>query len=249
MSLLQRLPGTKKCFLVLSAGRSGSTLLMQYLRSHPEITCEFTEPLNPDSLSSSGLRGPNISPSSLLNYVMAQLVSWRKRAGCKIFCQQLEFHSFPLARLLSALRDPPVIVLFREDMLATYVSLQMAFKTGVWYSQEETKGSPTAIQVDPEDFKRHVSDQRRRWRAALSAFTGRMRKRIHFLSYEDLIRDKDGSMERVFSFLRLPPCETVAYSKRQNPFHLRDTVTNYEEIESSIGASVLTKEWLMKCVE
>ena len=233
---------------MLSEGRCGSTLLMQYLRSHPEITCPLTEPLNTTCLSASGLTDGNISDSTLLNYLLAWLVSWRKVAGCKIFCQQLEFYRIPLHRLLTALNDPPVLVLYREDVLATYVSLQLALKTDVWFTEEEA-AEPAAIRVDVQDFARHADQQRERWRAALSAFAGRARNRLYFLSYEELSADKEGAMEGVFSFLGLSPCETEAYSKKQNPFSLRETVENYAEIESSVSGHVFTKEWMKSCIE
>ena len=250
-ALLQRIPCTRESFLVLSAGRSGSTLLMQYLRCHPEITCSLTEPLNPETLSSHGLFGSRITPATLLNYLMAQLVSWRRRAGCKVFCQQLEFYRVPLSDLLTALDDPPVIVLFREDALATYVSLQLAFKTDEWFSQEEKRECAT-VDVEPDTYRAHAEWQRERWRETLSAFSGRARKRVHFLSYEELSADKEGCLERVFSFLGLPPCKAEAHSKKQNPFSLRETISNYEDVGgtlNSLSCNVLTKEWMKSCIE
>ena len=250
-ALLQRIPCARESFLILSAGRSGSTLLMQYLRCHPEITCSLTEPLNGKTLRLHGLPGSNVSPATLINYLMAQLLSWRRRAGCKIFCQQLEFYRISFSDLSTALRDPPVIVLFREDALATYVSLQLAFKTDVWFSQDE-KRECTTIEVDPEDYRGHAEWQRERWRNTLSAFVGRANKRVHFISYEELVSDKERTLEGVFSFLGLPPCKTVAFSKRQNPFGLRETISNYEDIEeklNSFSCNVLTKEWMKRCIE
>ena len=248
-TLLQLLTTTKQSFLVLSTGRSGSTLLMQYLRCHPEISCELDEPLNPETLFPKGLL--RASPVLLIDYVMAQLLSWRRLAGCKILCQQFEEYRVRLADLLTALRDPLVIVLFREDVLATYVSLQLALKTDVWYSEEEKRECDT-IEVDPEEFSGHAKWQRERWRKTLSALVGRTNKKVHFLSYEELITDKERTLEEVFSFLGLPPCKTVAKSKRQNPFGLRKMISNYEDIEkrlNSFSCNVLTKEWMKRCIE
>ena len=250
-ALLQRIPCSRESFLVLSSGRSGSTLLMQYLRCHPDITCSLTEPLNAEILRSHGIPDSNVSPGTLINYIMAQLLSWRRHTGCKIFCQQLEFYRISFSDLLTALYDPPVIVLFREDALATYISLQLAFKTDVWFSQDENKEC-TTVEVDPDDYKGHTEWQRQRWRNTLSAFVGRTKKRVHFISYEELIADKERALEGVFSFLGLPPCKTEAYSKRQNPFNLRQIISNYEGIEeklNSVGCNVLSKEWMKRCTE
>ena len=250
-ALLQQISSTRQSFLVLSTGRSGSTLLMQYLRCHPEIMCRLAEPLNPETLTANGLTGSYVSLDILISFVMAQLLSWRRFAGCKILCQQLEYCGVSLGDLLIALRDPPVIVLFREDALATYVSLQLAFKTDVWYSEEEKKEC-TTVEVDPDDYKGHAEWQWQRWRNTLSAFVGRTKKRVHFISYEELIADKERALEGVFSFLGLPPCKTEAYSKRQNPFSLREMISNYDDIEeklNSVSANVLSKEWMKRCIE
>ena len=131
-TLLQWIPGANRSFLILSSGRSGSTLLVQYLRCHPSIACHIAEPLNPDT---NGLT--NVSSHTLVNYLMAQLLSWRRYSGCKVFCQQLEHYRISFAEILAALRDPRILVLYRENTLETFVSLQLAFKTNDHLEQSQ----------------------------------------------------------------------------------------------------------------
>ena len=246
MDLLQRThPYVDKSFLVLSSGRSGSTLLMQYLRCHPSISCSVDEPLNPDT---HGLTGADITPSTLISLVKAQLCSWKRLSGCKIFCEQLEFYRVSFAELLSALRDPPVIVLYRENLLETYVSLQIAFKTDVWYSEKDSRHC-TTIELDFDEYKQYVVTERERWKNTLSSL--RDKNRVHFLSYEELTADKDRSLSSVLTFFNLPPCETVAYSKRQNPFGLAKTISNFEEVKERLdnfSGHILTREWMRGCI-
>ena len=244
-TLLQWIPGANRSFLILSSGRSGSTLLVQYLRCHPSIACPIAEPLNPDT---NGLT--NVSSHTLVNYLMAQLLSWRRYSGCKVFCQQLEHYRISFAEILAALRDPPILVLYRENTLETFVSLQLAFKTNVWFSQEENNEC-TKVEVDFEEYKHYVETERQRWRNTLSSFAVRRRKRVHFLSYEELNENKAECLKRVFSFLHLRPCETTAWSKKQNPFGLAHKVSNFEDIKEKLKTfrgHLLTRQWMEGCV-
>lgn len=181
---------------------------------------------------------------------MAQLLSWRPYSGCKIFCEQLEFYRIPFAELLSALRDPPVIVLYRKNMLDTYISLQVAFKTGVWFSQEENNEC-SSVEVNFDEYKHYAETERQRWKETLSAFARRGRRKVYFLSYEELIENKEESLLGIFSFLNLPPCETIAYSVRQNPFSVAQKVSNFSDVREKLGTfrgNILNRDWMEGCV-
>ena len=246
-SILQRIPGANRSFLVLSSGRSGSTLLMQYMRCHPAIACSFDEPLNPDNLDRNGLTRASMDPPTLIRYLMTQLLPlkpWIPYKGCKIFCEQLEFFRLPFGELLAALGDPPVIVLYRESTLETFVSLQIAFKTDLWYSQEESRMC-CRVEVDFDHYKGYAESERERWRRTLSTLP---RKNVYFLSYEELSGDKDVSLAGVFSFLRLPQYSgAVAFSKKQNPFSLAQKVSNFAEVQEMMKTFPdhnLTRKWM-----
>ena len=248
-SLLQRIPYVSRSFLVLSSGRSGSTLLMQYLKCHPSISCSYTEPLHEETLASEGLTGSNVTSSTLINYLLAHLLSWRRYSGCKIFCHQLELYRIPLAELLTALCDPPVVVLYRENLLETFVSLQLAFKTDVWYSDEEREDCAT-VEVDFDEYRHYAETEFRRWKSILSTFATRKQNRLYFLSYEELSEKKEEILAEVFSFLRLPPCKTVAFSRKQNPADLAKKIPNFEELKEKLDSfrgNLLTKDWMRRC--
>lgn len=246
-SLLQRLPYMNRSFLVMSSARSGSTLLMQYLRSHPSIDCQFQEPLNREVLIKHNLIR---AKADMLNYFMAQLLPhkpWIPYTACKVFGEQLEYSGLSLGDLLCALRDPPVVVLYRENMLETFVSLQIAFQTGVWFSEEDSKDH-SQVTVDWEKFKVYAEEERQRWRKSLRDLT--MTTKVHFLSYEELSSDHNTSLAEIFSFLSLPHCEVVAFSKKQNPLSLQKKVSNFDDIkdEMRIFPFLLTKEWMQDCI-
>ena len=121
------------------------------------------------------------------------------------------------------------------------MSLQIAFQTGVWFSEEESK-EPSQVTVDWEKFKVCAEEERQRWRKSLCALAATTR--IHFLSYEELNRDHSMSIAGIFSFLGLPNCKVVAFSKKQNPLSLEKKVSNFMRTFPFL----LTKEWMQDCI-
>ena len=78
-TLLLRTPSMNRSFIILSSGRSGSTMLVQLLNCHPAILCH-SELLNRDDLKGYGLireGRPCVSSHRLIKYTMAQLVPWK----------------------------------------------------------------------------------------------------------------------------------------------------------------------------
>jgi len=184
----------------------------------------------------------------LLNYILASLFPckfWLRFTGFKLFHEQLEFCNIRFREIVSALLCPPVIVLFRRNMLETYTSLQIAFKTRVWYSEDETK-TKESIEVDWQDFVGYVAALKERWKASLMDIP--THAKVLFVSYEELVAYKDKTMESIFEHLNLEKCNVEASSKKQNPFPLMEKIINYGEIEQLILQNQLdftmTKQWL-----
>ena len=103
-------------FIILSSGRSGSSMLRQLVSCHPSIFCH-AELLNRcDLLHYNLIRDGRTVVSShyLIKYIKARLVSWKPwlpYTGFKLFNEHIEFCKLSLGNLLNALRNPPVIVL------------------------------------------------------------------------------------------------------------------------------------------
>jgi LPS sulfotransferase NodH len=244
--LYQKLSHNQKNFILLSSGRSGSTLLVQYLNSHYLIKCHG-ELLNRDDLLSHSLDW-KASNRTLINYIMAQLLSINSLEnfiGFKLFNEQLEYCNLSLMDLLKSLGSPSVIVLYRENLLETYTSLKIAQMNDVWFSAETA--NDCSIEIDWELLKDYCECERERWRRSLSCVDG---CQFIVLSYEELIKDKERTMSTVFEFLNLPVEEVVAYSARQNPSSLEKKVTNYREImrraEDENISLMLTHDWMIE---
>lgn len=224
-------------FVILSSGRSGSTLLTQLLNCHPQVICKG-ELLNREELRKHQLL-LDTDKQTLSNYVLAKLFPSKLRisyTGFKLFNEQLEYCKLSLRKLLGDLCFPSLIILYRKNLLDTYVSLKIAFQTDIWYSEQET--NQCSVVVDWDDFQRYAKTERMRWRNSLSATKGM--KKI-FVSFEELTKNQDETMSRVFAFLNIEKCILAGISSvRQNPLPLAKKIRNYKEIMDKVKDSGLS---------
>ena len=251
-TLLLRTPSMNRSFIILSSGRSGSTMLVQLLNCHPAILCH-SELLNRDDLKWYGLIREGrlcVSSHRLIKYTMAQLVPWKPwlpYTGFKLFNEQIKFCRLSFTNLLNALHDPPVIVLYRENLLETYTSLEIAFQTGEWYS--ETKMNQVSVEIDWEKFQEYAVTERERWRNSMQVLS--THQKVVFISYSELTDRKEERMRKIFTFLNVDSSvETFAVSVKQNALPLDKKISNYQEVMSKLESSdvclVLSSDWLQE---
>ena len=244
------LPFMNKSFVIVSSGRSGSTLLVQLLNCHPNIRCKG-ELLNRSTLKRHDMVGEG--NRILIDYILASLLLWAPPwipyTAFKVFNEQLQYCHLRLKEVILALSNPPVIVLYRKNMLETFVSLQIAFRNNIWYS--ETVTNSDSIVVNWEQFAEYVDTERNRWKMSMSDLSGQTRKL--FISYEELTSRQTDSMNKIFMFLGLDSCLVIvqADSKRQNPLSLPKKVKNYQQIAQEVMKDeanyTITSEWLQRC--
>ena len=247
-----RLPLFNKSFVILSSGRSGSTLLVQFLNCHPSISCHG-ELLNREKLNSNlVVDGRGFNQGMLIRYILSRLLPlnpFKPLTGFKVFNEQLEYCKLPLSRLTSGLCNPPIVVLYRENLLETYVSLRIAESNDIWFSEDIVNSC--SFEVQWKDFFEYCVGERRRWEKSMRHLSV-TRDRVLFLSFEELVSGREEAMGRIFGFLNLKNCYVVACSKRQNPQPLEEKVSNCSEIleraERERLSLNLTKDWLQKCM-
>ena len=226
---MTKIPCMNRSFVIVSSARSGSTLLVQLLNTNDEIVCK-RELLNREVLMKEQLIGAD--RTTLTNFILASLLPWKiwlPYTGFKLFNEQLQYCNLPLEHVIEDLHFPPVIVLYRENLLETYVSLQIAFQNKLWYSDK--KVNDCHVEVDWNDFYEYAERERKRWRRCMSALRG-VRKIV--VSYDQLAGDKrKETMQRLFVFLNAtvdPDRPLVTHCVKQNPLQLKEKVINYQEI-------------------
>ena len=227
--VVTRMPCMNRSFLIVSSARSGSTLLVQLLNNNKGINCK-SELLNNERLEQYQLTGAG--KRVLIDYVLAMLLPmklWLPYTGFKVFNQQLESCDLPLDQVLEGLCSPPVIVLYRRNLLESYVSLKIAFQTNVWYSENMVNNC--SMKVNWNEFRLYAERQKRRWKRAMSSLRG-VKKVI--ICYEELVGShQNETMQKLFTFLDLPLDQhqlLVARCVRQNPLQLEKKLVNYHKI-------------------
>ena len=225
-----------RSFLIVSSGRSGSTLLVQLLNINKQIVCR-KELLNRERLDRHQLKGADAR--TLINHMLAMLLPrnlWLPYTAFKLFNEQLEYCNLRLQEVIRGLHYPPVIVLYRKNLLETYVSLKIAFQTNIWYSEKQVNNC--CVEVDWDDFCQYSERERKRWKKSMSDLRG-VNKII--ISFDELTgSQQEETMHRLFAFLDLAvdhDCPIVPVSVRQNPQKLEKKIINYHEIMEQVHRS------------
>jgi LPS sulfotransferase NodH len=217
--------------MVLSSGRSGSSLLVNYLNCNRQIHCHG-EILNSAHEIYGKVEGMN--RAELLRHVVSFFdVGEAAYVGAKFLNHQFEELDLSLAEVLEVLRRPKVIVLYRRGLLETYLSLLIAEKTDLWYSTQAI--NRTAVPVNLADFAAFAGEQRRRWQDSMAAVC----RLCPFIcvAYEHLVANPAAAMAEVFRFLELPAVPVCSESLKQNPSDLRSKISNIEELPAAALAA------------
>ena len=238
-------------FILLGSGRSGSSLVMESLAEHPEVRiggeifhCEeeprrvafsYFQKTNSNGHDSPHYRSGADAKRFLEHDLFSQPFDPGVRAvGFKMF--YMHARSNPQEKTaweyLLSNKDLRVIHLIRTNLLAAYISLQVAFITGEW---ERFKGSTAPLpevpklKLDPEDCEAHFNRELawRQW--ARESF------RSHpFLEIEyerDICVRFEAAMNEVHDFLgisRRPARQVLEKQSRRSP---REGIVNFDELK------------------
>lgn len=220
--------------IVLSAGRSGSSLLVNYLNSNRQIHCHG-EVLN------SGHKIYGTTEGKKREELIRHVASFfQKRdviyVGAKFLTHQFDELDITISDVLEVLRRPKVIVLYRRSLLETYVSLMIAQETDTWYSTDVINN--VSVTLDLAQFHEFAEVQRRRWEDSMREVSKLCS--FAYVSYEELVSSPGATVDGIFSFLNIPPATIHSESIKQNPGSLRRKISNYDSlpaIELKVAAS------------
>jgi LPS sulfotransferase NodH len=134
-------------FVLIGTGRTGSTLLKMLLNSHANIKI-FEEIIHTESdvrswateVDSLKFISVNEDPIKYLsNHIFREYTEDIKAVGFKLFYQQARNSEWK--HIWEYLRNTKVKVIHikRKNLLARYLSLKLAFKTGVWSIEDPSK--------------------------------------------------------------------------------------------------------------
>ena len=237
-------------FMIACAARTGSTMLVRTLRSHPRLivhgevwggrmvgvdgplaeACE-ADPAMRDALEARRFEQPARVLREFLDPHDAQSV------GFKLKYDELVRPQWQaIRRLVEADADLAIVFLHRRDLLRRYLSHQVVLRqTGV--TVVVAGGTPPPVEpfaVDIDDLLRNIAETRRRTHEFEMAFAAHPSLQV---AYEDLADDPQAQCGRVFDFLGVEPAPVrVATEKivRTSPEAL---VINYRDVRTALLAA------------
>lgn len=228
-------------FIIISTQRSGSSLLVTTLASHPEIECFreifLEENVKPDSYTS-------FSRASILR----KLQHWfcRRRLvegylaqflGKVEGCEAVGFKfMYSQDKLLPQVIDwvereeIKVIHLIRANVLKKRISRLVSRFRNFAHSTEPVE--VCRISVEPKRLKQKLdsmSDQVDQYRSRLSHFD-------HIeVTYEDLVANQDREIMRVLEFLGIGMLTSLSTNLvKVNPNDLSEVIENYDEVVQAL---------------
>ena len=215
-------------FIILSEPRTGSTYLQSLLNVHVDVCCK------PDILHNEF--GPREDPIGDVERELSVL--HQPLVGFKTMWEQLVYHQLNLSELVRRLGVKWVIVLWRENCLEMYASLQIALSTNVWYSAKPATKTET-VEVDGTEYMQYLANTRQQWKDMVQGWPPDVVP--IFVKYEELARNTTSEMHRILRCMSVGPSDYVFQVDccRQNPAPVWQKISTWNELtEAERTASI-----------
>lgn len=219
-------------FVVLFQGRSGSTLLIEYLNSHPEILA-IDEAIV-------GFEG-EARRQEQLDWVREYLtVDSDPPKPCKGFKTKLEDILDPdgFSELLSSL-DARLLFLHRRNRIKLVTSLingrRLFEQTGRW-NRYGRGGQAEAVEIPVALFHKGLSSLEEE-AASLRSYVEGLALPTLELTYEGLSFRAAETLSDVCRFLGVEPCSLSTKTRKNTPNDLRAALRNFDELKKSFRGS------------
>lgn len=218
-----------KKFVIISDSRTGSTLLMQLLNSHPEILA-FGEEFK--YLKGSSCR----QVWDKIYRKRPKKIQW---VGFKLFyVHPSSGNDREVWELIQQDTEIVIIHLTRKNILRSYVSKQIGLKTRKWTEnvnhphqirEEDKKVKLNAVKClkNFESISTYIEDTEQRFKD----------HQIIPVVYEELDKDKQATMDRIFRELKVPDLKVSTCMKKQNPEKLEDLILNFPELKKEFAGT------------
>jgi hypothetical protein len=240
--------------LLVSASRSGSTMLMHSLDSHPQIACERYEPLNPDSPWMSRLNGNREGVIRAL---------W-ERPGYRVAMFKMTYRHFRWAgKSLLKEYKPVIIHLYRENALRCIVS--SAYNTALGRGEiDYVSHSFVPISTIPKitlSLKKLWVELDKYEQAVKDMLDGLSKLKLPtvYLTYEQLTNNRqvnrlDSEVTNIIcSMLRIDEFPMTNQLAKLNTWPLVQVIENWNEVREEFSnthyAKYLTEEERVTCFE
>ena len=234
-------------FMIACAARTGSTMLVRTLRTHPALLVHGEvwgdrmvgvdgplaglAPVDRDALEALRFRTPAAAMARFAEAHGAGAVGFKLKYDELVRPQWQE-----IRRMVEADTDLAIVFLHRRDLLRRYLSHQVVLRqTGVTVvvaGDAPPAVAPFAVAID--DLLRDIAETRRRTREFESAFAAH--PSIH-IAYEDLATDPQAQCDRVFDFLGVGTAPVRVATERIVRTPPETLVLNYGDVQAALRAA------------
>ncbi|HTQ38891.1 MAG TPA: sulfotransferase [Pirellulales bacterium] len=232
-------------FILLAHQRSGSSMMVDTLAKHPQILSfgelfvpgriDFEiEGYDPHSAKLLALR--NARPLQFLEeFVFSSYSNDIKAVGFKLFPDQIDNFSFRCVwKWLKRNPDIKIIYLTRRNLLATYASLQIAKRSGVFAIKNESERVQATIKIKP---RKCLAEWRKRKRYhQLVEKKIKEREMLKWI-YEDFTQSPDQHLRQVQQFLGVDVSDLKISTVKQEVRPLSAVIENYYQLQQHFSGT------------
>ena len=215
-------------YVILFIERDGSTYLTSLLAEHPDIQAIY------ERFAVLKQQGQNAAAQLAWadSYLTRPLLARHAAVGFKTkLVDVLDLDGF--AKLLQAKRCH-IIQMQRRNRVKAVVSRinakRLHDKSGNWNLYKSEDRIPPS-DFDPAQFAEFLRE-REAADAALEAYAGRLQLPTVKLVYEDLLTDREATLNRGFALLRVRALPLVGKTLKHTSDDLRDVILNFDELRA-----------------
>lgn len=225
---------------VVSAGRDGSNLLVDYLNSLAGVSIAG-EVLSPGLYY--GVRLGFITKGAVLRHIRYSLHSQgSKVCGVKLHFAQMKARDLSLDDIRQAFPTAKFIVLYRKSIARQYISTQKAAASGQWLLRKHEKAIDNKIRIDAATLNEYYGKVKQHYQDLFQLDW--IKDHSVILSYEDLAEKPQPLFDEVICpFLGLPAMEISTKLVKQNTKPMNEVVENYAEVQQLLNAEAAYHEY------
>jgi LPS sulfotransferase NodH len=239
-------------YIITGPARTGSTMLVQLLRSHPEI-CSHSELFSPNKIT--GMTGVYLQKSReepgfierLSNerdrdpikflYKIALDSQGRKVVGFKLKHDELVLPEYKTLRdEIAGDLDFRIIHLRRENLLRRFLSWHIANHITHITLAVGPQAIPDVprVRLDPSKCQRDFETTEKREKEFRELFA---KHQSFSISYEELVSGNSDKVSALLSFLEVSPRELTTTTKKLGNDDLRKAIANFDELRAHFAGS------------
>lgn len=239
-------------FILLAARRSGTTLLIDCLKSHPDIDCvkrafgleKRIDNPTPDNHSGGFFLYRTKNVSNRIRYRTSRGALISQFLEEEVFAPRAEFKAagfrliyemstkYPQVSNWAHANDARVIHLIRGNLLKTHISKKTAAIHKMRHPREGAEIKTVKIHIDPLELQQELEHSSALIEAQRSMFS---KCRYHEMFYEDFVENRTTESPKLLRFLDVDEGrELTTDLLKINPESLANLIENYDEIAACL---------------